>query len=237
MAEADWTVLGGALGVASIARGVTSGEPRPSGGGNFLYAFASKEVTTGASGLIVNKTNFNPTPVNTGGSIRSAIKRGVSTGEPGYSAFIFSGLQGSNVADNAYMLGLSDEEPSFIVLRKGDLVSGISDAPVGSAGILRRGTEAVDPDTWLHLRLDQIVNLNGDVILKAYQNDIANGGSVGAPNWVEIPGITDFVDDALGIASGSVPYTNSRFGFGMQINEEAGRRAYFDHIEVLRQLP
>lgn len=236
MAENDWAVLGDVLGTASIARGVTHGEPRPNGGGDFLYAFASKEVTTGASALIVNKTNFNPTPINTGGSIRGAIKRGVSTGEPGYSAFIFSGLQGSSVNDNAYMLGFSDEDPSFIVLKKGAIVQGITGAAVGSEGNLRKSTASVDPDTWTHLRLDQIVNLNGDVILKAFMSDLTLN-AVGAPDWQPIPGIDDFVDDALGVASGSVPYTTSRFGFGMQINEEAGRRSYFDHIEVLRQLP
>jgi len=234
MAELDWAIAAAGLGVASIARGVTSGEPRPNGGGNFLFAFASKDVVTGASSLFANKTNFNPTPVNTGGSIRGAIKRGVSTGEPGYSAFLYTGLQGSSVNDNAYMLGLSDEDPSFIVLRKGDLVSGISDAAVGSAGILKRGP-SIEIDEWLHLRLDQIVNANGDVILKAFQNDLILN-PVTAPIWTAIPGLDDFIDDALGVNSGTLPFTNSRFGFGFQINDETGRRAYFDHVEVLRQV-
>jgi hypothetical protein len=163
------------------------------------------------------------------------IKRGVSGGPEGFSPFLFIGLGGTDVTDQGYMLGLSDGDPSHLVLRKGTLVAGLPDVAPGGSGVLRRSTGEVAIDEWRHLRLDMIVNLNGDVRLQVFENDLSLHPIGGAPTWAAIPGMAEFVDDALGVNSGSLPYTSGRGGFGFA-SSDVTRRAYFDQIEVIRQL-
>lgn len=234
MAEADWTVCSSSISTASLDRGVTQGIARPNGGGSFVYGFNSLAVVAGATALFANQTNFAPTPANKGGSVRGAVKRGLSGGQVGFSPFLFIGLQGPDISDQGYLLGLSDAEPHAIVMRKGPLNVGVPDAPIGTNGVLGKSSETFDPDTWLHLRIDMIVNLTGDVILKAFRSDLV-ANPVGNPIWLPVPGLADFVDDTLGINSGSAPFTSGRFGFGMQVSD-AVRRSFFDQIEVSRQI-
>ncbi len=233
MASADWTVAGSSLGSGVVRKGVTAGVTPPPGGGSFIYGFNSVDLTPGAVALFANQVNY--APMAKGGRVTGAMKRGVSGGPEGFAPFIFIGLGGTDVSDVGYMLGLSDADPSHIVLRKGSLVGGLPDvAPLGS-GVLRRSTEEVAIDVWCHLRLDMVVNLNGDVRLQVFKNDL-NAHNIGtAPTWTAIAGMAEFVDDALGVNSGSVPYTSGRCGFGFQ-SSDVTRRAYFDQIEVLRQL-
>ncbi len=245
MAETDWTALTDELNVASLDRGVTTGVPRPNGGGSFVFGFNSLVVTQGGAGYFTNQANFAPTPANKGGSIRGAIKRGVSAGAINFAPFFFIVGQGTSMNDSAYMLGLQDDSPYRVALRKGQLVQGIPSASPGTSGILRRTTATFSPDKWFHLRLDAIVNLNGDVILKVFENDL-DVNPVTAPVWTPVAGIEDaalvgshgagtaFVDDALGINSGSAPFTSGRMGFGF-FSKDISRRGFFDHIECSRQ--
>jgi hypothetical protein len=129
---------------------------------------------------------------------------------------------------------LQDEDPYQIALRKGTLSDGVPEAAVGALGTLRRSTETYSLDTWHHLRLDMVVNVSGDVILKCFENDL-DSNAVTAPSWTAIAGMDDFTDDALGVNSGSSPYTSGRAGFGF-VCSDVTRRAYFDHLECLRQL-
>lgn len=246
MGEANWTALNDGLDAASVDRGVTAGIARPNGGGNFVFGFNSLITAPGAAGLFTNQGNFAPTPVNKGGSVRGAIQRGVGGGDVSFSPFLFICGQGASVNDNAYMLGLQDDEPHRIALRKGQIVAGIPNASPGTSGILRRSTGTFTKGTWLHLRLDAVSNINGDVILKAYQNDL-NAHAVSAPVWAPIPGIEDpvlvvsmgagtaFVDDALAVNSGSASYTSGRLGFGFA-SSAITRRGFFDQLECYRQL-
>ncbi len=234
MAEVDWSVLASSLSIGTLDRGVTNGIARPSGGGNFVYGFNSLAVTSGAAALLTNQTNFAPTPANKGGSIRGAVKRLPSGGVIGFSPFLFIGGQGSDVTDNAYLLGLENADPHAIVLRKGKIIEGVPSAAVGASGVLAKSTSTFANDTWLHLRLDMIVNLTGDVLLQAFRSDLV-ANPVSAPVWVAIPGISTFIDDALGINSGSAPYTSGRMGFGFQ-SADVARRGAFDHLEAFRQL-
>lgn len=233
MAESNWTVANDGLSIGTVDRGVTNGIARPPGGGNFLFGFNSLATTLGAVALFANQSNFAPTPANKGGSIRGAIKRGISGGTKNFAPFLYIGLQGPSVNDSAYILGLSDDEPHRIVLRKGSLVSGVPADLVGSSGVLARSTATYSPDTWLHLRLDMVVNLNGDVMLNARASDLGLY-TVSTPQWFAIPGISDFVDDALGVNTGSAPFTSGRMGFGFW-SKDVSRRGYFDHIEAMRQ--
>lgn len=244
MGAADWTELTNSIGSGTVSRGVTAGIARPPGGGSFLFGFNSLVVTPGSVGLFANQVNFAPTPANKGGSVSGAIKRGSSGGNTGFSPCLFIGLQGADVSDQGYLLGLADESPSHIVLKKGSLSSLIEDLapdPVDN-DILLRSTTAYAINTWLHLRLDMIVQGTGDVVLQCFENDL-DSNDVDNPVWGLIPGmegsqhptLSGFVDDALGVNSGSAPFTSGRIGFGFR-SEDVTRRAFFDHLVVARQV-
>lgn len=232
MAEIDWTICSDGLDVNTVDRGVTNGISRPPGGGSFLYGFNSLLVATGAVGLFANQVNF--APMAKGGSVRGVLKRGPGGGATGFSPMLFIGLQGPSVNDSAYKLGLSDEDPHKIVLRKGSIVSGIK-AVSESAGLLAQSTETFLQDTWVHLRLDMIVNLNGDVILQAFTNDLDAQPIGTTPVWVALPGVVEFIDDALGVNSGSAPFTSGRAGYAFEVSDVT-RRGFFDQMEILRQV-
>lgn len=231
MASADWTEVTDSLSAASLARGVTSGVTPPSGGGSFVYAYNSLDSASGVAALLINLANFNPTAK--GARISGALQRAVGGGNLGFAPFIFAGLAGPAVTDIAYMLGLADGDPAHIVLRKGTLATGLPDSAPGSNGILRRSDATFSLGTWLHLRLDMIVNLNGDVILRCWKNDLA-ANPVTTPVWEAINGMADFVDDPCQINSGSAPILAGRLGFGSWKNA-IGRRMYVDHIYPQRQ--
>lgn len=232
MAESDWTILTGSIDAGSLARGVSSGFTPPSGGGSFVYGFNTLDTTEGAIGLFTNQANF--APMAKGGSVRGAVKRGVGGGPLNFAPFLFVGLQGSTVGDSGYLLGLGDSDPHRIILRKGKISDGLPDAAIGASGVLRKSSASYPVDTWLHLRLDMIVNLNGDVVLNCYANDLG-ANPVSAPVWVPVDGMASFIDDALGVNSGSAPFTSGRGGFGMW-TKDVTRRAFFDQLEVQRQL-
>ena len=228
MAEADWTFLADGASAASIDRGVTTGITPPTGGGLYTFGFNSLVATPGAVGLYANQVNFNP--LAKGGSVRGAVSRLPSGGNTGFSPFFFIGAQGNSVNDNAYLLGLEDDDPHQIVLVKGPIASGIPDDDVGSGGVLAKSTLEQAADTWVSLRLDMVTNGIGDVRLFGFYSY----GSVGSQAWTDAFS-GEIVDDGLGILSGSTPYTGGRVGFGFR-SEAATRRAAFDHVEVYRQI-
>lgn len=234
MGEADFTVLTGSLGTGVVDRGVTAGIARPPGGGSFLYGFNSLDLTEGAVALHCNLADFSP--MAKGGSIRMAMKRGAGGGRTNFAPFIFIGAGSANVSAVAYMLGLSDADPSRIQLRKGALNAGLPDAEVTApptSGVLAQSTDTIEIDTWTHLRLDMIVNDNGDVVLNAYQSNL-DDHDVDTPSWAAIPGIDQYIDDTLGVNTGSAPLTSGRAGWGFY-SKDVTRRAYFDHLELARQ--
>jgi hypothetical protein len=231
MAETDWTYLNDGLDIATVDRGVTAGIARPPGGGNFLFAFNSLAAVEGAVGLFANLVDF--APMAKGASIRACIQRGPGGGPTGFSPFLFLSCQGNSINDSAYLLGLSDDDPHRIVLRKGVMFSGIPDSE--GVGALLASSESFAQATWLHLRLDVIVNDNGDVVLKVFRNDLDANPLGTPPNWQVVSGMAEFIDDHVGINSGSQPYTSGRGGFGVAI-KDVTRRVYFDHIELMRQV-
>lgn len=236
MSSADWSVLSGSLSSPDIAKGVTSGPVKPNGGGTFVYGINTLTNTPGAVGLYASpqapNTNFNP--LVKGGVISMAVQRGLGGGLTDWSTFLFIGLNGTAVTNTAYLLGLSDGDPCHIELRKGVLATGLPDeAPGGANGILRRSTSVVPVGEWVHLKLEMVYNTNGDVILNCYQSDL-DAHAVSTPTWVAIAGMDPFTDDALGINSGSLPYTSGRVGFGGQF-ADITRVALFDHAIVEKQ--
>ncbi|MGE0324091.1 MAG: hypothetical protein AB7S68_17385 [Polyangiaceae bacterium] len=231
MASTDWSYLNDGLDIGSVDRGVTAGIPRPPGGGNFLFAFNSLAAVTGAVGLFANLTDF--APMAKGGSVRGVLQRGAGGGPTGFSPFLFLCCQGNSVNDSAYLLGLSDDDPHRIVLRKGSIAVGLPDSD--GPGALLKSAASFNQSTWLHLRLDVIANANGDVVLKVYQNDLAANPLGNPPDWQPVSGMVEFIDDHLGINSGSQPLTSGRGGFGFAV-KDVTRRAYFDHLELYRQV-
>ncbi|MFH0899098.1 MAG: hypothetical protein V2A73_00570 [Pseudomonadota bacterium] len=231
MGQIDWSYLNNGLDVATVDRGVTAGIARPPGGGSFVFAFNSLAAVEGAVALYANLIDF--APMAKGGSIRGCLQRGPSGGPTGFSPFLFMCCQGTSVNDTAYLLGLSDDDPHRIVLRKGRVGSGIPDSE--GPGVLLASGESFTPGTWLHLRLDVIANLNGDVVLKVFRNDLDAHPLGSAPSWQPVPGMVELIDDAVGINSGSQPLTSGRAGFGVMV-KDVTRRAFFDHIELLRQV-
>lgn len=233
MASTDWTEATGNLSAGTIDRGVTSGIAPPNGGGSFIYGFNSLANTPGAAALYAAQANF--APLAKGARISGALQRGISGGPLNFSPFLFCGLQGPSVDDDCYMLGLSDDDPHRIVLAKGPLSGGIPGGPVSTAtGVLARSNATFTPGTWLHIQLDMIVNLNGDVLLKATQNNLG-ANAVTAPSFVAIPGIATIVDDALGINTATQPFVSGYAGFGFT-SKDVTRRGFFDHIVLARQL-
>ena len=231
MAEADWTYLNDGLDIATVDRGVTAGIARPPGGGSFLFAFNSLAAVQGAVGLFCNLVDF--APMAKGASIRGCVQRGPGGGPTGFSPFLYLACQGNSVNDTAYLLGLSDDDPHRIVLRKGAVAVGIPDSE--GPNVLLASGESFAQATWLHLRLDVIVNDNGDVVLKVLRNDLGAHPLGAPPDWQPVPGMVEFIDDHLGINSGSQPLTSGRGGFGMTV-ADVTRRGYFDHLELLRQV-
>lgn len=234
MGSSDWTELTDGLNSATVDRGVTNGIARPNGGGNFIFGFNSLTTSEGAVGFFANQVNF--APMAKGASIFGAIQRGVGGGNTNFAPFLMVGIQGTSVNDEAYMLGLGDDDPHHIVLKKGVIASGLADlAPdAPNNGILLRSNDTYDIGTWLHLRLDMIVNLNGDVLLQCFENDLTVN-AVSSPSWSAISGMTEFIDDALQINSGSAPFTSGRGGFGFY-TKDVTRRSFFDHLVVNRQI-
>lgn len=230
MASSDWSELTNGLGSGVVRRAVTAGTSKPNGGGTFVYGANSLGNTAGAWGLYTNQANFSPTPSDKGGSIRAAIRRGPSIG---FAPLLFIGLQSNDVNAQGYLLGLADSDPARIALRKGALLDGIPDVAPGTLGVLRRSAQSVAADSWLHLRLDMVVNLNGDVVLNVFQSDLV-ANPVTAPVWTAVTGLEQFIDDALGVNSGSAPFTQGYMGFGAR-SAEVNRRAYWDHLEAHRQ--
>lgn len=233
MAEVDWTFLNDGLDAATVDRGVTTGVARPPGGGNFVFGFNSLSTAQGTVGLFTNQVNF--APMAKGGSVRGVLQRGPSGGSLNFAPFLFIGLQGPSINDSGYLLGLGDGDPHHIILRKGALAGGVPDIAPDTQGVLRRSTATFSQGNWVHLRLDMVVNLNGDVLLQTFQNDLGAHPLGTAPLWNGISGMEEFVDDALGINSGLQPFTSGRAGFGFS-TRDVTRRSYFDSLEVYRQL-
>ena len=230
MAQADFTALTGELGTGDVRRGVTEGVTPPNGGGIFVHGWNSITTTSGVVGNFVNLANF--VPMANGGRLRFAMMRSGGGGTDNYAPMAFIGLQGVNVTDQGYILGLTeDEEPAHLVIRKGALSGGL---PVADSGVLRTSTGTYAQDTWLHLLFDMIVQPSGDVRLTVKENDLTSQ-DVTAPVWTSIAGMADFVDDALGVASGSAPFVSGRGGFAFR-TFDVNRRAYVDHFQLARQL-
>jgi hypothetical protein len=245
MAKTDWGTLGGGLSDSDVLRGPTAGVASPNGGGSHVFGMRCVSATPGAVGKHCLQTNFSPTTSLKGGRISGAQRRASYGAANGFAPFFFFCAQGSAVSAEAYLLGLTDEVASHIELRKGLIADGMPAPalvqPAIAPHVLMRSTDTFAADTWQHLRLDVLVQGTGDVVLQVFRSDLASH-PVTSPVWQTVPGMEGgfttfqgFVDDALGVNTGSAPLTSGYMGFGARF-EAANRAVYFDHLAIDRQL-
>lgn len=246
MGQIDWEEIDQTLSAATLARGVTAAIAGPAGGNGFTFGYNSLDGTvTGAHGWFVNLAGFIPTGsgpavADGGASVRGCVKRVSSPNNIGFSPFLFACLQGSspNVNDMAYMIGLSDADPYEIVLAKAPIVSGLRESD-DDVVILRSSSSqySMGDGLWHHIRLDAVVQPNGDVLLKCYDNNLTTNPIGGSFSWQAIAGMSDFIDDVLQINTGSAPLWGGRVGFVFACHEALNRRGAFDALQAARQAP
>ena len=233
MAETDFGLFGAQAG--SIKRGVTAGFTAPNGGGNYTFGFHSVVETAEAVGFYYSATNFSPLRDDannaTGCSVRAALKRGPASNPLGFSVALFACLQAASETAYGYLLGLSNNDPHRVILAKTTPVAGIN--PLATATILATSSGTFLIDTWHHLKLDVIVNPNGDTVLKCFSSDLG-AYAVNGPSWQPITGMSDVIDDALGITSSSNPLAGGYAGYCFEASA-AGAYGFIDHFEVDRQ--
>ena len=242
MAQADFTEQLNVLNGSNVVRGVTAGETPPNGGGSFSFGMSSKTNTVGGVGLYCNLANFSP--MAKGGIITGAMKKKGGGGDTAHAPYLFIGAGNTDINGEGYLLGLSEDDPPHLILRKGVMVNGLPDEAVGSSGVLAKSTGTYATDTWFHFKLEMVVNTSGDVVLNVYENADLATNDVTSPVWTSVVGMKDtpggveytaFIDDALGVNSGSLPYTSGRVGFGCHFSD-IGRTVFFDHLTISRQL-
>ncbi|MEN6368302.1 MAG: hypothetical protein ABFD77_01215 [Thermotogota bacterium] len=248
MGQLDWQDVGGSLSTATLARGVTNGIDRPPsvGPNDFVFGYNSLDGTViGAHGKYVDLSGFKPTGTllsdpDGGGSIRGCVKRVSSPNNTGMSPMLFFCGQGApSVNDWIYALGLLDADPYEIVLAKTKIVTGLVEADENMQILARSSSQyAMGDGAWHHLRLDAIVEPNGDVLLKCFENDLNTHpiGTPGGPDWQNIPGFPSagIVDDVLQILTGSPPLWGGYCGFAFQVQQALNRRGAFDALEAYR---
>lgn len=233
MAEADFTLAVDSMDSTQIRRVASNGFTPPNGGGSSVFVMHAVTNAEGCAALYYNGAGFNPTAANKGLRATLAIKKLPSGGSQGFAPFLFVMLDPNSVSDTCYMLGIADAEPGHIVLVKGRPVDGLPDVSPGNSGVLRRSTEVIANDAWVHLSIEAVVNEDNDIVINVKKNDL-NAHTVASPTWTAIPGMDAFIDDAAGINSGSLPLTSGRGGFAMW-SEESTRRCAFDHFTLTAQ--
>lgn len=242
MSSSQWSLVSDALSSSSCAfNPVTSGVVAlPNGNvGSFASGFHSITNDVGVVAYYSTQSGFAPTSKQ--GLISAAMQKGLGAGNDKHSPFLFAGLGGTASTNFAYMLGLDESATPRIVLRKGQLSTGLPAVAPNSQGILRRSSSVIALATWIHLKLDVILQPGGDVLIQCFQNDVVANG-IASPVWESIDGISDFTDDAGGInsalagitGSDSAPLTSGRMGFGTRV-ADANRNSYFARIAPEKQ--
>lgn len=251
MGQADWNDLDSALTTASLMRGVTTEIAGPAGGNSFVYGYNSLvSDVKGVHGKYVDLTGFTPTGSlasvpDGGGSIRGCLKRVSSPNNTGMSPMLFGCAQGGppSVNDSAYILGLLDADPYEIVLAKAPLVAGLVDDDEDVSILARSAAQySMGDGLWHHLRMDAVVQPNGDVLIQCFANDLAAHPLGTAPSWEEIPGFPDgapddeygVVDGVTQITTGTAPLWGGYWGWAFQVDNALNRRGAFDALEVMR---
>ena len=242
MSSQDWQELSNSLVSGIVKRGASEAITPPTGGGTHMYGMNSLQAAVGVMGVYYNKDDY--APAAKGGSVSGVIQRVGGAKVTGFSPFLFMCLSGASAEDKGYVLGLEDRDPYRIVLTKGALTTGVPEA--GDNTYLRRSaSEYRITDNAVHqLRLDVIVQDNGDVTLKVMENDLSVN-DVDNPVWTPVSGMSLFVDDVLGVnsytamalvGSDAEPYSGGYMGFGTTFVNQVAVATAFDFLQFRRQV-
>lgn len=252
MASTDWDELADGLDAtlgAEVIRGVTGGLGTPPGGAAFVLAARTPPggVTDGTWGLHTAQVDF--TPMALGGRV-SGVLRSVRTGgsgAPGVAPFLFASVAPASVSSVGYLLGLTDAEQPRIALVKGPLTNGVPHVAPGTLGVLKRSSSGRELGAWVHLALEVTMNVNGDVVLNVFENDLAAHPLGTDPVWKRVDGIDRVIDDRLETETGAAPLGVTYDGGGNVVRaggyagfgaRHAGTGvACFDWLKVSRQTP
>jgi hypothetical protein len=204
--------------------------------GDYVHGFQSITTSAGVAGWVCDLANFTPIGGGSpkGGRVRACMKRYAS--KQGYAPFI-GFIQGTDPTASGYFVGLTDGTSYRLALKKGSPASGLNES---DSGVLRTSdagyTASGDQEAaWFHVQLDVLVNPNGDVVLTVKTNDLSSN-PVTAPSFAAVAGMDSYIDDSLGVLTGSMPYTDSFYlMFGHYTSACQGAVSLFDHIEVWRQ--
>jgi hypothetical protein len=236
MSEADWTAMTDAthhaLESADVSKGVTQAFTPPNGGGSTVLGFHALTTSGGFAGYLYSgDSSFAPITGNKGGVITAAIRKYNDVDK--YSPMI-GFISGTNLQSaKAYAVGLSNTVPYVIALHKGLVISGLD--TTGSTILRQSDASYSDLSAWHHLRLEVLVNPHGEVVLNVFKNDLSLH-TVSSPSWAAIDGMTSYVDDSLGIATGDAPLVSGFRPFvGLYTGDTAGSVGFIDHVTVARQ--
>jgi len=245
VAQADWITITNMASSADVAHTPTMAPSLEPKDGDFTYAFMSHVADVKFSGLCCAAVNFSPLADvhshHAGGSIRGYMRKHTPVSGPALFApmfFIASSSGAPDLDDNpsAYKLGLSEQaaagSPYHITLAKGSLRDSGVKATTGD--YLLRGTTSYTTARWFGLRLDVLFNPQGEIVLNVYEDTANNPVS---PIWTRPAGFPDaYVDDGLGLLSGTLPLTGTLYvGFG-QWSSQVGCCSAFDYLQISRQL-
>ena len=156
-------VLNDGLDIATVDRGVTAGIARP--GRRVPLRLQLALGGRGLRGLFANLASF--APMAKGGSIHGVVQRAPGGGPTGFSPFLFLCCQGNARSTTARTCSALRRRsaPHRAPQGRGDGGPALTDGP----GVLLKSAASFAQATWLHLRLDVIVNTNGDVVLKVFR--------------------------------------------------------------------
>ena len=206
MAEADWTYLNDGLDIATVDRGVTAGIARPTGRRQLPLRLQLALGRRGSGGPVRQPRELRADGQGRLDSRRRAARPG--GGPPASRRSCSSAARATRSTTARTCSASPDDDPHRVVLRKGAVTVGLPTAD--GPGVLLKSAASFAQATWLHLRLDVIVNTNGDVVLNVFQNDLALHALGTPPDWQPVSGMVEFIDDHLGINSGSQPLTLGR---------------------------
>jgi hypothetical protein len=240
MAQLDWKNIVGSAVAPDVERGVSAAITPPNGGGTFVYGVNSISLVNDVAGIYVDLVGVSPT--SSGVRVSAALQRGASGNSTGQASYIWVQSTGTGIADTAYILGLSDADPSRIILRKGRVVDGLPDLtpdPLTNGNLLA-STATYSQGEWVHIRLSAIVQDTGDVLLRVEQNEDIGTNPVTAPVWTVPAGmegtgsITGFIDDTLQVNTGSAPLASGYIGVAFRL-DGIGQRGFVDHYQPAYQ--
>lgn len=124
MGQANFALVANGLLASQVDSGVVGTASPPSGGGSFVFAFNT--IVADAPGVQAYRSTITGfAPMAGGGTVRAALKRGLTALSSGFEPFIFIGLATDDVGDFAYCLGLEEAQPARILLRRGLLSEGV----------------------------------------------------------------------------------------------------------------